>query len=1041
MGDTILFSWLHLSDIHMLHGNMSHQSDQKMLLDELLSEVRERKFPDGSVIHKPDAVFVTGDIAYSGGEKNSDEYAIALECLKKISELLSLNTESIYTIPGNHDVQRSVYKNDEDVSAHVDLLRDGKRNIDDIWQKSKTKDHLLKRFKNYLDFSVSLNGRSTFFWHKVVKNDYHPIQILGLNSALLSQNDEDYQKLLIPLGPLADLENSSQNKNIISIALSHHPLSWLRPDSNAPMWLRAKAHVLLNGHMHRSELMQEVSPNGVFVTLQAGAVHKESSDNVNANSIKYGAIVLQESTKEVLVRVWTKMWSEERKKFLFDPTSSQDNSVFMQYKLPIDAVSKPTVKSDSFFYNLKIEREDSTYSKKRETDPPPLVDQWVGREQELALLERSKFRIVAITGMGGLGKSYLAANFLNYWQANNPSGIWDWRDCREQTEQFHTKLVAVIENITDGRIRGDSIERSTDDDLIKILLREVENKKLLLILDNVDRYVDAQSNFFTLGIKKLFDSILLHSTQAMLVLTCRPEIVYLNANFHVINLKGISEAECVELFKISGVDISSDTIPDIHNVHSLVQGHPLSLTLIAKQIAGTVQTFDAVIRTLQKGGDIGITKLMEGIWSDLKDRQKIVLRYMAELSRPEDKEWLCEYLNDELKSWNKFSKSFDHLIKRGLIVESTGGGRGEVKFYSLHPLVRNFVRGKETSPTERKSLINRVILVINRFITQANKGVTKNRLCDYNIFKTELALRMNDYKAAISTLLIADDELIRRCMPGELFRLGEAVFDQIEIDFEQYLDFHPFHQLCSSLSKAYVEYERENDARSLMKRYENMVNSQTAAYINFCDIYCYIEWFLGNYSRAISWGELATSSKTKANNIDTDFDASYNLALAQRDAGNYDQALSLFLNGLELDRVLKISEDEKKKMGHAFFGNIGRCVQFMDQNSDFALRLLLQSYIMVTLENSGYSMLNKGYACQWIAEELEAQKDVANAYLFYRQADLIWSHRAPSRVHHIKEKLAKLEAQITKNSSLGQLTETSVERQNRQWAIEKLGKS
>jgi len=60
-----VLSWLHLSDIHVGEGNASTYGDQRGILRDLLRDIRTP--PRGTP--KPDVIFVTGDIAFSGNDK------------------------------------------------------------------------------------------------------------------------------------------------------------------------------------------------------------------------------------------------------------------------------------------------------------------------------------------------------------------------------------------------------------------------------------------------------------------------------------------------------------------------------------------------------------------------------------------------------------------------------------------------------------------------------------------------------------------------------------------------------------------------------------------------------------------------------------------------------------------------------------------------------------------------------------------------------------------------------------------------------------
>ncbi len=64
-GETVLTSWIHVSDIHFGHGTTGYQWDQKLLVADLQRDV-EAVTSSGKV-PAPRHVFVTGDIAFSGG--------------------------------------------------------------------------------------------------------------------------------------------------------------------------------------------------------------------------------------------------------------------------------------------------------------------------------------------------------------------------------------------------------------------------------------------------------------------------------------------------------------------------------------------------------------------------------------------------------------------------------------------------------------------------------------------------------------------------------------------------------------------------------------------------------------------------------------------------------------------------------------------------------------------------------------------------------------------------------------------------------------
>ena len=65
-----LFTWIHLSDFHFGHGDSSHSWDQQLVLKALREDIaalQTQKLP------APDALLVTGDIAFSGGVRKKTE--------------------------------------------------------------------------------------------------------------------------------------------------------------------------------------------------------------------------------------------------------------------------------------------------------------------------------------------------------------------------------------------------------------------------------------------------------------------------------------------------------------------------------------------------------------------------------------------------------------------------------------------------------------------------------------------------------------------------------------------------------------------------------------------------------------------------------------------------------------------------------------------------------------------------------------------------------------------------------------------------------
>jgi tetratricopeptide (TPR) repeat protein len=162
---------------------------------------------------------------------------------------------------------------------------------------------------------------------------------------------------------------------------------------------------------------------------------------------------------------------------------------------------------------------------------------------------------------------------------------------------------------------------------------------------------------------------------------------------------------------------------------------------------------------------------------------------------------------------------------------------------------------------------------------------------------------------------------------------------------------------------------------------------------------CYSKWSRGDFATAVKWGKIGEDLKTSSG-VDTTYDVSHNLALAQRDAGRPEVALQIFLFGRGLSEVVDPKELDEKRNG-AYYGNIGRCLHLMGQ-VDSALACYQKSALLLERARVEH-VINQGYIRSWVAELLVARQQITLAYVFYRAAYLKWHQAAPPRANRVKE--------------------------------------
>jgi calcineurin-like phosphoesterase family protein len=346
-----LFSWIHLSDIHIGHGDAGHRANQSLVLNALREDIAQgsaRNLPP------PDAILVTGDIAFSGNgvirapDKESREYERAQAFLLDVAREVGRSAREIFVVPGNHDVNRAT--NSHHIWRLVDMLRKGDEPLDEILNHEEDRALLTKRMAAYLEFAsgfapaclaapAPLDQR--LFWVHRFSSRGLAIRLVGLNTALLSSGDDDMSKLRLGNRQLEEaFTRPPVSKDELVIVLSHHPLhtGWLADGRDADRWVRKSAHVHLSGHVH--DLTSEETRAGGsargFVRIVAGAAHGERVPEGATPDHGYSwAAVTADDDGSLWLQVWPRRWSDKNRDFRVDRETVLDGAEFARHALSV----------------------------------------------------------------------------------------------------------------------------------------------------------------------------------------------------------------------------------------------------------------------------------------------------------------------------------------------------------------------------------------------------------------------------------------------------------------------------------------------------------------------------------------------------------------------------------------------------------------------------------------------------------------------------------------------------------------------------------
>ena len=244
-------TWLHLSDFHLRTGD---PYDRDVVLPALVQSVRRFR-GEGRA---PDAVFATGDLAFSG---KPQEYALVTAFFDELLDGAGLGRDRLIVVPGNHDVDRE---------AGIGLARTlfSREQADAYFTPGRPWPHLsLKQgafWDWYADYFRGIRQRpvSTCGPVEILEVGRVRLGLLPINSALFCQDDHDHAQLWIGRRPLGAAAEELQRCDAdLRVVLIHHPLDWLADleRTNIRAKLNENADVLLRGHLHDTDVSQVIS--------------------------------------------------------------------------------------------------------------------------------------------------------------------------------------------------------------------------------------------------------------------------------------------------------------------------------------------------------------------------------------------------------------------------------------------------------------------------------------------------------------------------------------------------------------------------------------------------------------------------------------------------------------------------------------------------------------------------------------------------------------------------------------------------------------
>lgn len=351
-------TWLHLSDLHFRITEDNFES--KLIYEKLLEDLKRIEV-------QIDLVFVTGDIAFSG---RVEEYEIANKFFNSVLEILNLGKESIFFVPGNHDIYRS---NSVHILSKIIECVNSEKDVSGILGNKELMEVFLHKFNNYYDFmsnNSSMIDKPELSYTKNINVNGVDVAVVGLNSAWSSTSE--LEKGNIILGERQVIEAYSRIETPqITITLLHHPIYYFRDDDveSVEAIINNRSDFVLHGHIHSRKVITQKMPDSVVHYLVAGASYENNNTTTNL-AYNYVSADLESGIVDVCLRKYHSISSS----WVSDNSYSENGK--LQFSLPPRLVEKESTTTHDFVEpNLSsVAEKDEAYAAEKITiDKTPLV--------------------------------------------------------------------------------------------------------------------------------------------------------------------------------------------------------------------------------------------------------------------------------------------------------------------------------------------------------------------------------------------------------------------------------------------------------------------------------------------------------------------------------------------------------------------------------------------------------------------------------------------------------------------------------------------
>ncbi|OYD94796.1 hypothetical protein CDG76_15535 [Nostoc sp. 'Peltigera membranacea cyanobiont' 210A] len=422
-------------------------------------------------------------------------------------------------------------------------------------------------------------------------------------------------------------------------------------------------------------------PIFVLNACQSGQVGEEAFSSVAGQLVKLGAkgvvamaySVYAKGAEHFIGRLYGELVRGEciatavaagRKSMSIDKMrpSPKGNLPLQDWLVPVLYQQEPYTpfvpkKTAPSFADLMAQTDNTPKSSKAVGLPDESAYGFIGRDYEILRLERA-FRqnhLVLVQGMGGVGKTELAAGFARW--LNDTQG--------RTGGMFFTSfeqgagLSQVINQI--GRaLGGERFSQMMPEQQEDVVRQYLQTNPCLLIWDNfepVNGFPTGNEPLLSGEERNKLKRFLkeLRGGNSWVLITSRREEPWLDCGYSLINLRGLSSSDAAELAAkiLQTVGVERKNLPaEYLELLKLLGGHPLSLRVVLPHLKmqRPVQLIEVLRQGLdtfrgqeEEGREKSLTVSLDYSFAKLSERTRQHLPFLALFSERVDADWLYQF--------------------------------------------------------------------------------------------------------------------------------------------------------------------------------------------------------------------------------------------------------------------------------------------------------------------------------------------------------------------------------------------------------------